>query len=75
MVTSAVDAGPIVARSEPFAVAPLVQDALALGALDMIRAYAYAHREWMMRSYSWRRIAERMLAVYRGLVQPKDVAI
>jgi folate-dependent phosphoribosylglycinamide formyltransferase PurN len=49
VVTSEVDAGPIVARSEPFAVAPLVQDALALGALDMIRAYAYAHREWMMR--------------------------
>jgi len=34
-----------------------------------------AGREWMMRSYSWRGIAERMLAVYRGLVQPKDVAI
>ena len=49
VVTSEVDAGPIVARSEPFPVAPLVQDALALGALDMIRAYSYAHREWMMR--------------------------
>jgi phosphoribosylglycinamide formyltransferase-1 len=49
VVTSEVDGGPIVTRSEPFAVAPLVQDALALGALDMIRAYAYAHREWMMR--------------------------
>jgi folate-dependent phosphoribosylglycinamide formyltransferase PurN len=49
VVTSEVDEGPIVARSEPFPVAPLVQDALALGALDMIRAYAYAHREWMMR--------------------------
>jgi folate-dependent phosphoribosylglycinamide formyltransferase PurN len=49
VVTEEVDAGPIVALSEPFPVAPLVQDALALGALDMIRAYAYAHREWMMR--------------------------
>jgi hypothetical protein len=48
-VTAEVDEGPIVALSEPFPVAPLVQDALALGALDMIRAYAYAHREWMMR--------------------------
>lgn len=49
VVTAEVDEGPIVARSEPFPVAPLVTDALALGALDMIRAYAYAHREWMMR--------------------------
>jgi len=49
VVTAEVDEGPIVALSEPFPVAPLVQDALALGALDMIRAYAYAHREWMMR--------------------------
>jgi phosphoribosylglycinamide formyltransferase-1 len=49
VVTPVVDEGPILARSEPFAVAPLVKDALALGAIDMIRAYAYAHREWMMR--------------------------
>lgn len=49
IVTEDVDAGPILARSEAFPVAPLVQDALALGALDMVRAYAYAHREWMMR--------------------------
>jgi phosphoribosylglycinamide formyltransferase 1 len=49
VVTAEVDEGPIVALSEPFPVAPLAQDALALGALDMIRAYAYAHREWMMR--------------------------
>ena len=49
VVTADVDAGPILALSEPFAVAPLVRDALAFGALDMIRAYSYAHREWMMR--------------------------
>lgn len=49
VVTEEVDAGPVLAVSEPFPVAPLVADALALGALDMIRAYAYAHREWMMR--------------------------
>ena len=49
VVTQEVDAGPVLAVSDPFPVAPLVADALALGALDMIRAYAYAHREWMMR--------------------------
>lgn len=49
LVTGEVDAGPILAVSDAYEVAPLVRDALALGALDMIRAYAYAHREWMMR--------------------------
>jgi phosphoribosylglycinamide formyltransferase 1 len=49
VVTAEVDAGPILAVSDAFEVAPLVRDALALGALDMIRAYSYAHREWMMR--------------------------
>lgn len=49
VVTEDVDEGPIVAVSEAFPVAPLVHDALAFGALDMVRAYAYAHREWMMR--------------------------
>jgi len=49
IVTRELDEGPIVARSDAFPVAPLVSDALALGALDMVRAYSYAHREWMMR--------------------------
>ena len=48
------------------------------GAISRIRqsdlpAMGRAGRQWMMRSYTWRAIAERMLAVYRGLVQSKDV--
>jgi len=49
VVTRELDAGPIVSRSEAFPVAPLVADALATGALDILRAYSYAHREWTMR--------------------------
>jgi folate-dependent phosphoribosylglycinamide formyltransferase PurN len=48
VVTRELDAGPVVSRSESFPVAPLVNDALAFGALDILRAYSYAHREWMM---------------------------
>lgn len=51
-VTDRVDVGPIVCRSAPYAVAVMVEDALRLGAMDLLRAYAYAHREWMMRT-SW----------------------
>jgi folate-dependent phosphoribosylglycinamide formyltransferase PurN len=50
LVTARIDAGPIVARSRPFPVAPFVRDAVASGEYDIVRAYAYAHREWMMRS-------------------------
>lgn len=52
IVTPDVDAGPVLALSEAFPVAPFVHDALAEGHTDIVRAYAYAQREWMMRS-SW----------------------
>ncbi len=50
-------------------------DAIARIRLSDLQAMGRAGREWMMRSYSWRGIAERMLAVYQRLVQSKDVAI
>jgi phosphoribosylglycinamide formyltransferase-1 len=50
LVTERLDEGPIVCVSEPFPVSPLVRDALSWGATDVLKAYAYAHQEWMMRS-------------------------
>lgn len=50
IVTSVLDGGPILARSKAFPVAPFVQEAVARGEHDIVRAYAYAQREWMMRS-------------------------
>jgi phosphoribosylglycinamide formyltransferase 1 len=50
LVTSDLDAGPILARSAPFPVHEMVADALEWGAQDLISAYAYAQREWMMRT-------------------------
>lgn len=60
VVTRELDEGPIVARSDAFPVSPLVADALADGAADMLRAYAYAHREWMMRR-AWGPMVVRQL--------------
>lgn len=50
LVTPQLDAGPLLVQSEPFAVSPFVRDAVLAGHADIGRAYAYAHREWMMRS-------------------------
>jgi formyltetrahydrofolate hydrolase len=50
LVTPQLDAGPLLVQSDPFAVSPFVRDAVLAGHDDIGRAYAYAHREWMMRS-------------------------
>lgn len=52
VATEEVDAGPPLLVSGPFAVHPLVEDTRSRGAEDVLRAYAYAHREWMM-SIAW----------------------
>lgn len=59
-VTEQLDGGPIVAMSDPFPVAPFVRDAAASGEHDIVRAYAYSHREWMMRS-TWGSLVARAL--------------
>jgi phosphoribosylglycinamide formyltransferase-1 len=69
IVTPDLDAGPVIARSEAFPVAPFVHEAVRAGHMDIVRAYAYAQREWMMRS-AWaalaataiERVAEEMAA-------------
>lgn len=50
LVTERLDQGPILALSKPFPVSPLVRDALEWRATDVLKAYAYAHQEWMIRS-------------------------
>jgi len=56
VVTSVLDGGPVLARSDSFPVAPFVHEAVARGEHDIVRAYAYAQREWMMRS-TWGALA------------------
>lgn len=50
LVTERLDDGPTLCISAPFPVAPLVRDALNWGADDILKSYAYAHQEWMIRS-------------------------
>jgi folate-dependent phosphoribosylglycinamide formyltransferase PurN len=53
LATEELDAGPTLVRSAPYPVyLELINKALSWGALDVLKAYAYAHREWMMRD-SW----------------------
>ncbi|HSP33750.1 MAG TPA: formyltransferase family protein, partial [Thermoanaerobaculia bacterium] len=59
-VTAQLDAGPMIAKSDPFPVAPFATEASATGEHDVVRAYAYAHREWMMRS-CWGNLVVRAL--------------
>jgi phosphoribosylglycinamide formyltransferase-1 len=50
LVNEEPDGGSPVVESWPFPVSPLVHDALAWGARDMLKAYVFAHQEWMMRA-------------------------
>ena len=50
LVTAELDVGPLVLRTAAYPVHPLVADARRWGATDILRAYAYAQREWMLRA-------------------------
>jgi len=47
-VTEQVDCGPVILRSRPFPVPPLVGALLARGNRKAVKAYAHAHQEWML---------------------------
>jgi folate-dependent phosphoribosylglycinamide formyltransferase PurN len=66
IVTSDLDAGPVIARSEPFPVAAFAREAARQGHDDIVSAYAYAQREWMMRS-AWGDLAVQALEQRVGL--------
>jgi folate-dependent phosphoribosylglycinamide formyltransferase PurN len=50
LVTNELDQGPPFLRSWAFPVSPVAHDALAWNAADVLKAYSYAHQEWMIRS-------------------------
>jgi phosphoribosylglycinamide formyltransferase-1 len=50
LVDAVVDGGPPLVRSWPFPVSPMIDEARTWAATDMLRAYAFAHEQWMMRS-------------------------
>ena len=62
LVTPEVDVGPALVRSWPFPVHPMVDDARRWGAIDILKAYAYAQREWMMRA-AWGPMLRKAIAL------------
>jgi folate-dependent phosphoribosylglycinamide formyltransferase PurN len=73
LVTSQVDAGPVLMLSDPHPVAPFAAEAVAAGAVDIVKAYAYAQREWMMRR-DWGNLAARALEYMSAGVLDEAVA-
>lgn len=65
IVTRELDAGPPIARSWPFPVHPMVADLRRWHAGRVLKAYAYAHQEWMIES-TW---APLMLAAIELLAR------
>jgi folate-dependent phosphoribosylglycinamide formyltransferase PurN len=63
VVTKELDQGPILFRSARFPVHPMVEDAIRWGATDLLKAYAYAQREWMMRS-AWGPMLKHAIRLY-----------
>ena len=63
VVTEDVDGGPIISVSRAYPVAPFVHEAAAAGHLDIVKAYAYAQREWMMRDCWAELLAEALSSV------------
>lgn len=60
VVTDDLDAGPVVLRSWRFPVSPIAGWALSHDAQDVLRAYVWAHQEWMLRT-GWPAMLARTL--------------
>jgi folate-dependent phosphoribosylglycinamide formyltransferase PurN len=69
LVTEELDAGPVLVRSRAYPVAPFVHDACAEARWDIVRAYAFAQREWMMHD-AW---GEMAVAGIRQVSHPAEL--
>ncbi len=75
IVTAEVDVGPLLVRSDAFPTHPMVNEARRWGATDILKAYAYAQREWMMRA-SWGTLLARAIELYaRGQVRLEEARV
>jgi folate-dependent phosphoribosylglycinamide formyltransferase PurN len=73
VVTPEVDVGPLLVRSEPFPVHPLVDDARRWGATEILKAYAFAQREWMMRA-CWGSLLARSIELMAARLAARHAA-
>ena len=70
VVSAEADAGLPIVRSDSFPVSPLVADLRSQPAEDIMRAYIFAHQQWMMRTVSGPLIAGALRLIANGLVDP-----
>lgn len=80
LVDAVVDGGAPMVRSWPFPVSPMVDEAQGWTATDLLRAYTFAHEQWMMRgcagplwSAALQLVASRAIDL-DGLESPKTKA-
>jgi folate-dependent phosphoribosylglycinamide formyltransferase PurN len=63
LVTESVDAGPSLIKSWAFPTHTMISEARRWGATDILKAFAYAQREWMMRA-AWGPLLARAIAAF-----------
>lgn len=74
LVTEELDQGPPFLRSWPFPVSPLAADALKTGATGVLKAYAWAHQEWMIRATCGPLLARAIALIAEGEVDLSELA-
>ena len=74
LVNDVPDGGAPLVKSWSFPVSPLVTAASSWGAHDMVKAYAFAHQEWMIRAASGPLIHAALALVTSGIVELKQLA-
>jgi phosphoribosylglycinamide formyltransferase-1 len=74
LVNEQPDGGAPIVRSWPYPVSPLVAEARHWNAPDVVKAYAYAHQEWMVRSASGPLLACALDLVWTGKVDLDAIA-
>jgi folate-dependent phosphoribosylglycinamide formyltransferase PurN len=60
IVDETLDGGPLLFASKPYPVAPFVHEAVRAAETKIVKAYAYAHREWMIRD-AWPQLLDRAI--------------
>ena len=75
LVTPEVDVGPVLLRSRAFPVHQMVHEARRWDAIDILKAYAYAQREWMMRASWGRLMSDAIVMCAESLEQAPELAL
>jgi folate-dependent phosphoribosylglycinamide formyltransferase PurN len=68
------DAGPLIVRSWPFPVSPLVDELRTKNASEVVKAYVYAHQQWMMRTAAGPLMAAALRLIASGAVDLGAIA-